>query len=1369
NNWRRRLEAAPRRLPGSSAPQRSALKASAKAGAAGSAAPRKSVQLADSGPAEAQKRTLGERIVATKQERALARWDEQQAEWERFREAASQKTQRSKNELVIAKTEEYRERLEVMELLDRSVPDEIKSGGSSWYYSLRGDGTRFVQLGDMFSGLSVSLQMHKKNYVHEIVRKPQLRDYINARNESGARSWKDDDFLQMRLRKYRAKMEELAPGKLGHDELLEPTAIGLRPQEQPQPSVVAPLATPGPVECSAPPPLDCFSPLVQVAGKQALESGPHLQLLPSRLQFRAGVGERVSRDIVLKNTGSTVINYEWGLNPPSHGFAESVLPADPTGHFTCHCVRGQVLPGREATSRFVFSADVPGAFVSSWQLSTYPELSDPFGEVSMHGVALQDDVVLEKRQNLQKKLHDDQVLHQVQELIDDILESVRRTSLRRIEPDLSSSVVQERLFEEANASQELYWTPHAWESLKGIGDRVAALKPPAEAAVAAGPLAAAREPARKLRGRRPLQKPPPDPPPPAPEDVAGVPCAKRCQRDLAALQAAPDDDKMLKEKASVSVELARATRAAQQRPLERSPIWFAAYEAVLEIATAIPFRYAAARSAAQLPPMEPFVAPPGEDAPAEVLEEYNQLMEKRQEMKAARRALGDDGKEEEMKERFVESFSAAKFGEKVAEFSAVARETTLLTKIAATAPASLRERMQPYVDRQNADGVEMGGCVVLYELDLGFLLAPAPPAEAPQEAGQPQMALTGDALELAKQRLQGVASVMESGPLALLVTAHVGEPAAAGAAGDEQVATDAGEGAGGAPPSRLLEGVAARMGSLLSLEPLLPLLKAAVGGAASSVEFVPHDDWLGDVEAFAARVRDDSAEGKVYLLDNLSAFPEELGARREAAPARADDALADASPAPAAAVGVPWAAREAWAARAFGPLQPDFLVQDSWTCACQSFTTHTGFWPAAPLRVLGPAVDAEIAAFVEALRLPFGPGGDAGAAPEGDEDAEAPRAPLLVVVGGGGGLAGARGEEALLDKLKLLVGLSRLSEHERGGLLLQLAGEAALCLLACLYGLRLGKAALPGGAAVAKMVRAALLEILKLGVKVLLPRDLVCERLVQLEPSPPPQADPKAKAKAKAKAAAAPVEADEAPPQLEERLFPLAGALVAAAARGPLHAGFLDGSECYLCLSPEDASLSLHVGPDPPSWAPAPGPAAAPAEEGPAPPAGESAGAPADGAPGGADAAPADPLAAVPGDWTVRDVGAETLEALFQRMRLCRGVLWEGALGDCSGESGRRATRAFLAEVHRRLEGGSEEADEEEEEEEEDEEEPAEPKPPKPPPKPPAAEFGTAVVIGAEATRLLNELPEVTPAVTFASGSGEGGCCGCFAASRFQG
>merc|ERR1719291_927575 len=64
--------------------------------------------------------------------------------------------------------------------------------------------------------------------------------------------------------------------------------------------------------------------------------------------------------------------------------------------------------------------------------------------------------------------------------------------------------------------------------------------------------------------------------------------------------------------------------------------------------------------------------------------------------------------------------------------------------------------------------------------------------------------------------------------------------------------------------------------------------------------------------------------------------------------------------------------------------------------------------------------------------------------------------------------------------------------------------------------------------------------------------------------------------------------------------------------------------------------------------------------------------------------------------------------------------------------------------------------EEEDDEEEEDEEEPAEPKPPKPPPKPPAAEFGTAVVIGAEAVRLLNELPEVTPAVTFASGAGEG-------------
>ena len=103
--------------------------------------------------------------------------------------------------------------------------------------------------------------------------------------------------------------------------------------------------------------------------------------------------------------------------------------------------------------------------------------------------------------------------------------------------------------------------------------------------------------------------------------------------------------------------------------------------------------------------------------------------------------------------------------------------------------------------------------MVLYELDLGFWLPSSP--------------LEGSDLELLKQKLRGVLSALESQPLALLVTVHLGRPEPDGE--DEE-------------PS--LQG---RLKSLPSSEVLLDALREVVGPSASSVE--PFGAHLKSVEA----------------------------------------------------------------------------------------------------------------------------------------------------------------------------------------------------------------------------------------------------------------------------------------------------------------------------------------------------------------------------------------------------------------------------------------------------------------------------------------------------------------------------------------
>ena len=81
--------------------------------------------------------TVGEKLQQNRHERALARYRQTEQYWERFRDTAAKKTNRDKRALTITQAEGYRERMEMLGLIDRVTPEFVKSGGHGWYYSLR--------------------------------------------------------------------------------------------------------------------------------------------------------------------------------------------------------------------------------------------------------------------------------------------------------------------------------------------------------------------------------------------------------------------------------------------------------------------------------------------------------------------------------------------------------------------------------------------------------------------------------------------------------------------------------------------------------------------------------------------------------------------------------------------------------------------------------------------------------------------------------------------------------------------------------------------------------------------------------------------------------------------------------------------------------------------------------------------------------------------------------------------------------------------------------------------------------------------------------------------------------------------------------
>jgi len=870
----------------------------------------------------------------------------------------------------------------------------VLSGGYSWYHSLRGEGSRFITVGNMFSGLHLPVKIHKENYVHEIVRKPHLQELTShhramAAKGKNARTWRDDEYLQARMRKYWKKMQEHAPGQLDMDELLEPTCVGLRAPDnfdwgdggegfdgeegQAGDEVLAIDGNMSLVEQTMS--MDRSFGLGQEddspTAAAELREGPFVQVVPEKLQFNTSVKKLNTQCIKVKNIGTAVIQYEWVLNEPQHGFGESILPDDPTDRFMCSATKGLVLPGCETQTLFSFVSSIPGTYTSSWRLSTYPELLEGslIDEVIMHGVAVEADLLLEQRMDFQEGMFKTQVLRQVSELIDDVFDTVKLQPVPP--PDLKAPLIQERLFEESNSELGLYCSPHSWQNLTEIGDSISSLKRAtlSESSVqGSNPFSSMLPTAREEvafvgRGRAPIKKKR------GPSGVAhqdlhtleGVPSVKRLEDELNTVEAAKGSD-AFNEKAALAADLKRAVRAAKMPPLERSDLWWLAYETVLEVARSVPASYNAARTGAELLPM-PFLLPPAEDAAPEVLEEYDKQIQDRDSKK------GDEEKEMEVKTKFVEAFGKEQFGPQVSKFESVAHETLKLSEMTHVADRSLLQRFGPYVGRHNSESVDINANVVVYEVDLEFLSSyvRTPTAEegSPIQP-RPEFNLTAEAEEQVRQRMMGIPPLLEVSPLAIIVVAQVGraipEVMHAPRASKFQV-----EGEGEEEQSEF--DLAPGMKTLPTLEPIADLLASALEGFASNVEFVPHLRWIGDAAEFAAQVRADTSDNKVFLLENMAAIPEQVGVKRYIM-AAGEDAEASTE-LQVNSVEIPWVVRESWAQKAFKQVSPEVFVQDSFTYACQVNTLGCGLWPGAPQKVIGQLIESEINGFCDALRLQF--------------------------------------------------------------------------------------------------------------------------------------------------------------------------------------------------------------------------------------------------------------------------------------------------------------------------------------------------------------------------------------------------------------
>jgi hypothetical protein len=167
------------------------------------------------------------------------------------------------------------------------------------------------------------------------------------------------------------------------------------------------------------------------------EEEPMLWVNRSSIFFKTLVNVLRIEEIVVKNTGSSAVYYDWVRNSGER-LHPMALQDEQQKLFT-HSLPGVILPGEHYTFEFLFVSQIPGIFVEEYVLKCMPELSKPLPVLKLTGEAYLNDSHSEGRLSIARDLCFEFDHKFVSGIIADILEAVQPTSPPP--PDLSNQAV----------------------------------------------------------------------------------------------------------------------------------------------------------------------------------------------------------------------------------------------------------------------------------------------------------------------------------------------------------------------------------------------------------------------------------------------------------------------------------------------------------------------------------------------------------------------------------------------------------------------------------------------------------------------------------------------------------------------------------------------------------------------------------------------------------------------------------------------------------------------------------------------------------------------------------------------------------------
>ncbi|XP_033624300.1 MYCBP-associated protein-like isoform X2 [Asterias rubens] len=400
---------------------------------------------------------------------ALLNWQLKMMERKKQQGYISKLLEMPKSSLVMNKADDYRQTQEQRYLIERSIPaldygKGYRIGSEFWSQQER--------IGDDLSGIHMTFNETERGYPppiehigHPIAVQEEMGVQFNVSSPSTFVNypWHQSQYLKERRQQLNAVTQHLDPYSPDLNNLMVTGSKIQTPFTAEEPSVKdLDVALPQ----TAKPKEDMLFGLSVTDGRKTSVVGPSLQFSNclanwtgdshsrkglvahgARVTFEVNAGERISSCLDLVNKGSTTVYYDWKKIPKVNPFDGCATPN--VQRFYFNTSSGVLLPGESLKFPFVFKSPNAGIFSEMWQLDTRPVLCGGAAlQVTLRGVALQEDKNKTQRHHLEQDLFHKQATMSIKHILDELVDGI--TTPQRPSSPIDAYITQEEIFHQNN-------------------------------------------------------------------------------------------------------------------------------------------------------------------------------------------------------------------------------------------------------------------------------------------------------------------------------------------------------------------------------------------------------------------------------------------------------------------------------------------------------------------------------------------------------------------------------------------------------------------------------------------------------------------------------------------------------------------------------------------------------------------------------------------------------------------------------------------------------------------------------------------------------------------------------------------------------